>query len=111
MISALVNLFRSKNLLVQAKEQVLKMLKIVDSLFDDSVNLFWTGKGVTIDEIRKREPLLRDNLITFFTAQPLEVLTNIRYRQAIRSRVKKILDYHLGEGAITRVFFSKWVFQ
>jgi len=63
------------------------------------------------EEIKKREPLLKDNLITFFSSQPVEVLTNIRYRQAIRARVKKILDYQLGEGVIKRVFFDKWVFQ
>jgi flagellar basal body-associated protein FliL len=63
------------------------------------------------EEIKKREILLRDNLITFFSAQPLEVLTNIKYRQAIRSRIKKIMDYQLGEGVVSRVFFQKWVIQ
>ena len=62
-------------------------------------------------EIQRREPLLRDNLITFFSTQPPEYLANIKYRKALRSRVKKIMDYQLGEGVITRVFFVKWVFQ
>lgn len=61
--------------------------------------------------IADREVLLRDNLISFFSAQPLEVLTNIRYRQAIRTRVKKIIDYQLGQGVVSRVFFEKWVVQ
>lgn len=55
MFRALVNWFRAENLLVQAKKQVLEMLHIVETLFDDSVNLFWTGQGVTIDDIRKRD--------------------------------------------------------
>ena len=62
-------------------------------------------------EIQRRESLLRDNLITFFSSQPVEVLTNIRYRQAIRSRVKKIMDYQLGDGVVSRIFFDKWIFQ
>jgi len=64
-----------------------------------------------VKEIQKREPLLRDNLITMFASQPLDVLIDIKYRQAFRARVKKVMDYQLGEGAITRVFFEKWVFQ
>lgn len=64
-----------------------------------------------IEEINKRKPLLRDNLITLFSSQQIEVLANIKYRQAFRSRVKKIMDYQLGEGVVTRVFFDKWVFQ
>jgi flagellar basal body-associated protein FliL len=75
-----------------------------------SVGLEYYNAEKTPD-IQRREPLLRDNLITFFSSQPIEVLTNIRYRQAIRSRVKKIVDYQLGEGVVTRVFFEKWVFQ
>ncbi len=62
-------------------------------------------------EVEKREALLRDNLITLFASQPLDVLIDIKYRQAFRARVKKIMDYHLGEGKVTRVFFEKWVFQ
>ena len=62
-------------------------------------------------ELGKRESLLRDNLITLFSSQPQEILTNIKYRRALRARVQKIMDYQLGEGAVTRVFFEKWVFQ
>ncbi len=62
-------------------------------------------------EIEKRQALLRDNLITLFASQPLEVLIDIKYRQAFRGRVKKIMDHHLGEGTVSRVFFEKWVFQ
>lgn len=62
-------------------------------------------------ELGKRESLLRDNLITLFSSQPQEILTNIKYRRALRARVQKIMDYQLGEGAVTRVFFEKWIFQ
>ncbi|NQT34120.1 flagellar basal body-associated FliL family protein [bacterium] len=65
----------------------------------------------TAEEIAKREPLLRDNLITFFSSQPREVLTNIKYRELLRGRVKKIMDHQLGENTITRVIFVKWMFQ
>ena len=55
MFKSLFKWFRAENLLAQAKKQVLEMLKIVRGLFDDSVELFWTGQGVTIDAIRKRD--------------------------------------------------------
>ena len=64
-----------------------------------------------LEEIKRREPLLRDNLISMFSAQPVDVLSDVRYRQAFRSRVKKIMDYQLGAGVVTRVFFERWVFQ
>lgn len=64
-----------------------------------------------LEDIKRREPLLRDNLISMFSAQPVDVLSDVRYRQAFRSRVKKIMDYQLGEGVVTRVFFERWVFQ
>ncbi|NQU05727.1 MAG: flagellar basal body-associated FliL family protein [Calditrichaeota bacterium] len=62
-------------------------------------------------EMQRREPILRDNLITFFSSQPSDYLSNIKYRQALRSRVKKIMDYQLGEGVVSRIIFQKWIFQ
>ena len=55
MFKALFNWFKAENLLSQAKRQVLEMLKIVHELFDDSVQLFWSGSGATIDSLRKRD--------------------------------------------------------
>jgi flagellar FliL protein len=68
-------------------------------------------KPENLAEMQRREPLLRDNLITFFSSQPAEYLSNIKYRQALRGRVKKIMDYQLGEDVVSRVIFQKWVFQ
>ncbi len=79
-------------------------------IFMVSVGLEVAGPKV-IDEIRRREPMLRDNLITLFSSQSSDVLTDIRYRQAFRIRVKKIMDFQLGEGSVKRVFFDKWVYQ
>ena len=55
MFKSLISWFRAENLLVQADNQVIVMLKTVHELFDDSVELFWTGKGTTIDDIRERD--------------------------------------------------------
>jgi len=79
-------------------------------VFMVSVALEVSNKEIT-KEIKKRETLLRDNLITLFASQPLEVLIDIKYRQAFRARVKKVMDFQLGQGAVSRVFFQKWVFQ
>ncbi|MBM3327322.1 MAG: flagellar basal body-associated FliL family protein [Calditrichaeota bacterium] len=64
-----------------------------------------------VKEVKRRESLLRDNLLTLFSSQSMEVLLDIKYRQAFRARVKKIMDYQLGEGIVKRVFFEKWVLQ
>lgn len=55
MFRSLISWFRAKNLLVQAENQVLVMLQTVQELFDDSVELFWTGKGATKEDIRERD--------------------------------------------------------
>ena len=79
-------------------------------VFMVSVALEFFDKGI-LEELSRKEPLLRDNMITLFSAQSKDVLTNIRYRRELRKRVKKIMDYQLGEGVITRVFFEKWIYQ
>lgn len=79
-------------------------------IFMVAIGLEYFDKNAIV-EITKREPLLRDNLITLFSSQPREVLTNIKYRERLRGRVKKIMDHQLGKDTITRVVFVKWVFQ
>ncbi len=55
MFRSLISWFRAENLLTQAENQILVMLETVHELFDDSVQLFWTGKGATIEDIRERD--------------------------------------------------------
>jgi flagellar basal body-associated protein FliL len=64
-----------------------------------------------IAEIQKRESLLRDNLITMFSSQSAEALADIQLRRAFRARVIKIMDYQLGAGTVSRVFFEKWILE
>ncbi len=55
MFKSLINLIKSKNLLAQANEQIIEMLKEDLSLFRDSVTLLWTESGVSFEEIRERD--------------------------------------------------------
>ncbi|MFH0882739.1 MAG: flagellar basal body-associated FliL family protein [bacterium] len=64
-----------------------------------------------MDELLKIEPLLRDNLNTFFAAQRLEILQDITYREKLRKRVQEIVNYHLTEGTVDEVFFIQYVLQ
>ena len=64
-----------------------------------------------IEELTEREPLLRDNIITFFSAQRYEVLTDITMRQKIRDRVKEITNYNLTQGQVDQVYFIRYVVQ
>lgn len=63
------------------------------------------------EELVKIDPLLRDNLSTFFAAQRLDVLQDITYREKLRNRVKDIVNYHLTEGKVDEVFFIQYVLQ
>lgn len=55
MLKTLIQWFRNENLLVQAKEALVQMLDSDLRMFDDSVQLIWTGKGASLDEIRERD--------------------------------------------------------
>ena len=55
MFKALIQWFKVGNLLAQANEQVVEMLKEDLSLFQDSIKLLWTEEGVSIEEIRERD--------------------------------------------------------
>jgi len=55
MFKSLIKMFKAENLLAQANDQVVEMLKEDLSLFQDSIKLLWTEEGVSIEEIRERD--------------------------------------------------------
>jgi len=55
MFKALIQWFKAENLLAQANEQVVEMLKEDLSLFRDSIKLLWTEGGISLEEIRERD--------------------------------------------------------
>lgn len=72
---------------------------------------FQTEDPEVIAELTEREVLLRDNIITFFSAQRYDVLTDISMREKIRDRVLEIANYNLAGGQVDRVFFIRYVVQ
>jgi phosphate uptake regulator len=62
MFKSLIQWFKAENLLVQAKEEILEMLKENLSMFNDSVELLWMNKGVSLDEIRERDRRINRNV-------------------------------------------------
>ena len=72
---------------------------------------FQTEDPKVILELTEREVLLRDNIITFFSAQRYDVLTDISMREKIRDRVREIANYNLTAGQVDRVFFIRYVVQ
>ncbi len=72
---------------------------------------FETGSEDVVLELQKLEPLLRDNINTFLSAQRLPVLTDIRMRDLMREKVKEIVNHNLTSGKVGRVFFVRYVLQ
>ncbi|MCB2210570.1 flagellar basal body-associated FliL family protein [bacterium] len=72
---------------------------------------FETGSDAVVAEMGSMEPLLRDNINTFLSAQRLPVLSDISYRDKIRDRVQQIANHHLTSGKVGRVFFVRYVLQ
>ena len=63
------------------------------------------------DEVKKREPILRDRLIMFFSLQTLEVLSDINRREQIKVYVKAIIDREITNGPVKEVLFSRYIVQ
>ncbi len=63
------------------------------------------------EELSKRDPQIRDNLITLLAGQEVPVLTDIRYREDIRKSLLEAINYHLKEAKVERLYFVKYVFQ
>jgi flagellar protein FliL len=72
---------------------------------------FETGSADVLAELGTLEPLLRDNINTFLSAQRLPVLSDISMRDRIRDRIMEIANYHLTTGKVGRVFFIRYVLQ
>ncbi|HEB84270.1 MAG TPA: flagellar basal body-associated FliL family protein, partial [Bacteroidetes bacterium] len=62
-------------------------------------------------ELQAREPQIRDNLITFLSAQRVDVLTDITMRERIRKRILEIVNTRLTEGVVDNAYFIRYVFQ
>ena len=63
------------------------------------------------EELSRRDPQLRDNVITLLAGQDISVLSDIRYREKIRSSLLKAINYYLEEGKVEKLYFVKYVFQ
>jgi len=63
------------------------------------------------EELTRRDPQIRDNLITLLAGQEVDVLTDIRYRENIRNSMLKAVNYYLSDGEVDRLYFVKYVFQ
>lgn len=63
------------------------------------------------EELARRDPQIRDNLITLLGGQEVSVLADIKYREDIRRSLLKAINYYLTEGKVERLYFVKYVFQ
>jgi flagellar FliL protein len=63
------------------------------------------------EELTRREPQIRDNLITLLAGQDATVLTDIRYRESIRNSLLKAVNYYIDDGEVAKLYFTKYVFQ
>jgi flagellar protein FliL len=63
------------------------------------------------DQIRSREPEIRDVLIRTFGQRTVEELADLDQREQIREDVRKVLDDRLQRGSIRRVYLPQFVIQ
>ena len=55
MFKSIIRLLKKDNLLVQSHKLLLEMLKDDLGMFEDSIRCLWKDRGISIDEIRRRD--------------------------------------------------------
>ncbi|MCX6640541.1 MAG: flagellar basal body-associated FliL family protein [bacterium] len=62
-------------------------------------------------ELEKRDPQIRDNLITLLAGQQISVLSDIKFREKIRESLLNSVNYFLEAGQVEKLYFVSYVFQ
>lgn len=63
------------------------------------------------NEIKKREPLIRDRLITLLSGKGVEELTDVTRREQLRQELLNAINKQLRGGKVRELYFVKYVLQ
>jgi flagellar protein FliL len=72
---------------------------------------FELSDGRVADQIRSREPEIRDILIRTFGQRTVEELADLDQREQLREDVRQVLEDRLQRGSIRRVYLPQFVIQ
>ncbi len=64
-----------------------------------------------LEELKNKEPILRDALITLLAKKPLEFVADISNMEEIRSEILDTTNKYLTEGKVVRIFFTGYILQ
>lgn len=63
------------------------------------------------DELKQRDPQIRDILIDIFVSKTIQQMDDPADKDSLKSEISRRLNRMLGEGSITHVYFSNFIIQ
>lgn len=90
---------------------------VINSADTDELHYFKVGVAMEVaepkklEEVTKRDPQIRDALITEFSQHTIRDLNSVEGREAIRRALLKRLNDKFGEALLKSVFFTQYVAQ
>jgi flagellar FliL protein len=65
----------------------------------------------SLEEIKKKEPIVRDALITLLASKSFEYVADILNRETLRQELAEAANKHLKSGKVTKVYFTGFILQ
>ncbi len=69
------------------------------------------GKKNIGDELKNRDPQIRDILIDIFVSKTIQQMDDVSDKDSLKSEISRRLNELLGEGSIRHVYFSNFIIQ
>jgi flagellar FliL protein len=63
------------------------------------------------EELKEKEPILRDALITLLAAKSFEYVSDVLNMETLRSEILQEVNKHLTKGKVVKIYFTGYVLQ
>ena len=62
-------------------------------------------------EIERKDPQIRDAIITLLSQKDISYLVDIRQRESLRGEILETINRHLSQGQVIKVYFVQYMLQ
>jgi flagellar basal body-associated protein FliL len=69
------------------------------------------SEAKALEELKVKEPILRDALITLLAAKSFEYVSDVLNMETLRSEIMDEVNKHLTKGKVTKIYFTGYVLQ
>lgn len=64
-----------------------------------------------MEELREREPIIRDALFTLLASKSLDYVSDVANLEPLREQIRKTVNAYLDKGDVVRVYFTGYILQ